>query len=102
MLLRIDLCSVRMLFGPITGTLRPFTMDVARRPVSLRRVCSQLLMPPAVSQDLERAGLLYLEQRDTGRQHSFGARMNVGSPRSPFHLNCTIPVSTQTCTCTQC
>ena len=62
-------------------------------------VSVQLLMPPAVSTDLQREGLLYLDQRYTGRQFNISARMNLGSPRSPFFLNCTIPARGRTVDC---
>lgn len=59
-------------------------------------MCAQLVMPWVAGQDLEQEGFLYIEDRGTGRQYNISTRMKRGNERSPFHLNCTLPVSDPT------
>ena len=53
---------------------------------------AQLDMPSAAKQALKQDGFLFLERRSTGTQYNISAMLNVKSMRSPFRMNCTLPV----------
>ena len=52
-------------------------------------------MPPSAERALEQDSLLYVQQRSADRRYSVSTRWSRKAQRSPFHLNCTLPVSFQ-------
>lgn len=73
----------------LTCTRRAATWELLTHVASC---CPQLIMPSTMEETLEREGFLYLEQRHTDREFNISTRRSV-SPRAPFHITCTLPVS---------
>ncbi len=52
-------------------------------------------MTPSAERALGQEGFLYVQQRSANTRYNISTRWNPRAQRSPFHFNCTLPVSSQ-------